>query len=201
MYYDFSFCNDISDYKKELQALDTIIGYRSVIVPNAVSMPFSFPLSKGRKIAANFDDIRFYSMFAAYETELKRYIDNILSFDPIDKTFFDFILNKKQTDLWYDACLYYIAFFYSNRLNSFDGPFPDEISRSLLTKNLKYLSSVIKNRLTFLFNENIEDNNSILLYEFPQAEQEFKKNSLIITNKYHDNLNLLFEDKLKIYGV
>jgi hypothetical protein len=201
LHYDFSFCNNISDFQNELKALDSLIGYNDIAVPNAVSMPFAFALSKGRRVQASFNDIRFYSMFIAYETDMKRFIDNILSFEPIDEKFFNFILNKKTKDYWYDACLYYIGFFFSNRLDSYDGPFPSIVDRNLLIKNLKYLPSVVKTRFSFLFNEEIKNNNSVLLYEFPSNDIDLKSGSVVITNKELKDCSLLFEDKLKIYGV
>ena len=202
MYYDFSFCADVSSYKKELDVLDYVFSHNGVFAPNSETMPFSFSLSKSRHIVGNFENLKLYSMFLAYETEMRRFFETILSFEPIDNNFISFISkNKKQKDPWYEACLYFIAAFYSDTINSFDGPYPENIDKDSMTKHLKRLQSVMKRKLTFTYNEPDAYQDYICFYEFPNDVEDLKKGSIIIDNKYHKNLDLLFEDKLKIYGV
>ena len=192
----------MSSYKKELGVLDYIFSHKSIFVPNAVTMPFSFSLARSRPVVANFEDLRLYSMFLAYETEMKRFFETILSFEPLDANFISFISkNKKQKDPWYDACLCFIASYYSEAINSFDGPYPEVIEKNLIAKHLKRLQSVIKTKLSFTFEEGGSYPNHIAFYEFPESIENLKKGSVVIDNKHHQDLDLLFEDKLKIYGV
>ena len=73
MYYDYSFCDDIQAYKKELEFLDNFITSKEIVAQNATTMPFCFSLSKSRKITALFSNLKCYYMFAAWETEKKSF--------------------------------------------------------------------------------------------------------------------------------
>ena len=59
--------------------------------------------------------------------------------------------------------------------------------------------SLTNNRLNLFFDKR-PDNDLINVIEFPQTEG-IPEGTIIITNKNYPQHNLLFEDKLKIYGV
>ena len=46
-----------------------------------------------------------------------------------------------------------------------------------------------------------EIKNKFNIYEFPNKLVDIQSNSIIITNRYLSDYKMLFEDKLKIYGV
>ena len=82
MYYDYSFCDDISLYKKELDFLDKTIPNINIVAQNATTMPFSFCLSKTRHVKALFSNLKCYYMFAAWETEKEKFLSSIDKYAP-----------------------------------------------------------------------------------------------------------------------
>lgn len=199
MYYPFSFCDSIQNYSNELRFLDENISHSKIVVPNARSMPFSFSLSKSRKINACFNDKKHLFMLLAFLEERNRFTNHLLNLIPFDENYLNFALNhKRKIDPWNEAIIMYTLNYFSNRLCSFDGPFPEDLNFDSLRMHLKNLSMVNKRRFDVSFEE---EPSGFKLYEFPSRDTEFEKGSVIVTNRIMNDCFLLFEDKLKIYGV
>ena len=185
MYYDFSFCDDISPYYKELEILADIIPTNSIVVPNAKSMPFSFALSKNKKVTACFEEKRYLFMLLAFAEEPRRFSAHLKTMVPFDESYLNFAMNNnRDIDPWNQAILFYSLHYFSKQLCSFDG-------------HIDKLSLVNKRRFNIKYQE---PTTGFKLYEFPQPDQELEAGSLVITNRIMNSLDLLFEDKLKIYG-
>ena len=75
MYYDYSFCDDISSYKKELDVLDNILPIRKLVVANSTSLPFSFALARDRKVDCYYNNVNCLLMMAAFTSERKRFFE------------------------------------------------------------------------------------------------------------------------------
>jgi hypothetical protein len=201
LYYNFSFCDDISKYKNEIHILDELLDNNPLIIPNATSMPFSFALSRSRKVNPYFQNKKYLFMLVGLLEEKKRFINNILAFIPFDNQFLNFCLNNKnKMNEWQQGLLFYIINYYSTSLCSFDGPFPEEPDFHTIKSHLMSLLTVGRRRFNINFGDD-SANDGTRLYEFPNNISDFRKGSLIITNKTLQNYELLFEDKLKIYGV
>lgn len=201
MYYDFSFCDNISSYSNEISALDSIIGNTNITVPNARSMPFSFALCRNRKITAIFNNPKYYIMMMAFCEERSNFFKSSLSFIPFDDNFLNFALNnKRKINPWQESILFFLLNYCSAPLMSFDGPYFKDITHDGLTKHFSRLARIHKRKFVIQHNEEPKEN-ELILHEFPNVDTKFREGSLIITNKILDNANLLFEDKLKIYGV
>ena len=199
MYYDFSFCDDITAYSNEMVALDNIIGNTAITVPDAKSMPF--PLCRNRKITAIFKNPKYYVMLSAFLEEQRAFFRSVGSCIPFDDNFLNFALNNtKKMNPWQETVLFYLLNYCSVPLMSFDGPYITNITKNNLNKHLSRLSRIHKRRFNLQYGEEPKEN-ELLLYEFPNRDINFREGSLIITNKIIENANLLFEDKLKIYGV
>jgi len=199
LYYPFSFCDSLRGYSNELRFLDENIPHSKIIVPNAKSMPFSFSLSKNRKINACFNDKKYLFMLLAFLEERDKFTNHLLSLIPFDDNYMNFALNhKRKIDPWNEAIVMYTLNYFSNQLCSFDGPFSENPDFDSLRQHLKSLSTVNKRRFDVSFEE---EPSGFKLYEFPDRDTKFQEGSLIITNRNINNCFLLFEDKLKIYGV
>ena len=186
-------------YYNELRFLDDNISHNKIIVPNARSMPFSFSLSKNRKINACFNDKKYLFMLLAFLEERDKFTNHLLRLIPFDENYLNFALNhKRKIDPWNEAIIMYTLNYFSNNLCSFDGPFSKNIDFDSLKRHLKNLSIVNKRRFDISFEE---EPSGFKLYEFPARDTIFDEGSLIITNRTMKNCFLLFEDKLKIYGV
>jgi hypothetical protein len=200
LYYDFSFCDDIASYESELNVLDSILPNRTLSVANSTSLPFSFALSKSRKVHCYYNNINYLLMMVAFTEERKRFFDAIKSMVPFDDGFLNFALNtQKKIDPWYRAVLDYFLNFYSKSLCSFDGPFLDNENPNLIREHISKILMFPKRKFELYYEQ--EPEGGILFYEMPNMDQKFRKNSIIITNRVLPDLDLLFEDKLKIYGV
>jgi len=200
LYYNYSFCDDITGYKNELDVLDSILPSRKLVVANSTSLPFSFALARDRKVDCYYNNVNYLLMMAAFTSERKRFFDTMRSMIPFDENFLNFALNnKKKIDPWYRAVLDYFLNFYSKSLCSFDGPFLENENPDIIKQHLKQIFMFPRRKFELYYNE--EPQGNILFYEMPNKEQEFRKNSIIITNRVIPHLDLLFEDKLKIYGV
>lgn len=200
MYHKYSFCDDVTHNKNELEFLDKALNCKHFVVRNATTMPFSFALSKNRKVTALFSNIKNFFMFAAWETEKDRFLKYISKYIPFDEDLFNFALhNKLDSSPWQQSHLQFILCFTSHGFCRFDGPFdkPDEL---LTRRHVSRLMATKNKNITAEYQIEIP-NESVNLYEFPTKGQEFLPNSFIITDKRIDDYNLLFEDKLKIYGV
>ena len=201
MYYDFSFCDDIRPYSKEISALDSIIGNNSFTIVGAKSMPFSFALCRNRKITAIFDNPKYYMMIMAFLEEQNDFFNSASSLVPFDDNFLNFALNNtKKINPWQESILFFLLNYYSVPLMSFDGPYLNKLGREDLIRHFSYLSRVHKRKFNVCYNEQPQKN-ELLLYEFPNKGISFRDGSLIVTNRNIESANLLFEDKLKIYGV
>lgn len=199
MYYDFSFCDDISPYYKELEILADIIPTNSIVVPNAKSMPFSFALSKNKKVTACFEEKRYLFMLLAFAEEPRRFSAHLKTMVPFDESYLNFAMNNnRDIDPWNQAILFYSLHYFSKQLCSFDGPFEEGFEFDLYLSHIDKLSLVNKRRFNIKYQE---PTTGFKLYEFPQPDQELEAGSLVITNRIMNSLDLLFEDKLKIYGV
>ena len=199
MYYDFSFCDDIRPYSKELEILSDLVPTNTIVVPNAKSMPFSFALSKNKKIVTCFEEKKYLFMFVAFLEEQQRFLHHLEALVPFDDNFLNFCLNNSRNiDPWNQAVLFYNLHYFSGRLCSFDGPFKEEKDFDLFANHLKSLRRINKRRFDLKFGE---PDAGFKLYEFPNPSINFENGSVVITNRAIPDLDLLFEDKLKIYGV
>jgi hypothetical protein len=203
LYYNYSFCDDITPYSKELKFLDNMITTNEIVIPNAKSLPFSFALSKGRKISVHYceNTIKYFYMLNAFITSKDRYLKHILSYIPFDDNFLNFCLNNNiRMNEWDQAVLFFILNHYSIPVHSFDGPYFGTGKDDKVKKHLSFLASVHKRKFNIVFNQLLEPNKTYL-YEFPNPDIDFESGSVVITNRIIPELDLLFEDKLKIYGV
>ena len=199
MYYPFSFCDSVQDYSNELHFLDENIAHNRIVVPNAKSMPFSFALSKSRKVNACFNDKKHLFMLLAFLEERERFTDHLLSLIPFDENYINFAMNNnREIDPWNQAIILYTLNFFSNQICSFDGPFPEEFEFDTLKQHLRRLSTVNKRRFNVSFEE---VKSGFKVYEFPDRDTDLEKGSLVVTNRIMSDCCLLFQDKLKIYGV
>ena len=197
MYYDFSFCNDIRPYENELKFLDSVLP-REFNVINAKSCPLTFALSRGRTTNIHFALEKYFYIFAAYTEQKQDFINGLLTFVPFKKDLLDFASrNYNEKNLWNVALSFYLANYFSNTIDSSDGPWPDDLDFKSFKKHLVNLN-LTNSHLKLFFNKE-PDLDLINVYEFPQSDK-FVEGSLIITNINYNNYNLLFEDKLKIYG-
>ena len=200
MYYNFSFCDNIQVYKNEIDFLDKLIGANKITVHNATTLPFAFALSNNRKLFANFNHMNLFFMFAAFETEKDRFLTHIKRYLPFDEEFINFALNREEEiDPWKEAIISYLLCYASTALCSFDGPF-DDVDFSLLKKHLNKISRCPTRNISCHYKE-VLPTDGINLFEFPESVNNLPSNSIIITNKSLNDKQLLFEDKLKIYGV
>jgi len=200
LYYNFSFCDNIKIYEKEISFLDNLIGANNITVHNATTLPFAFALSNSRKLFANFNQTSLFFMFCAFETEKDRFLTHIRRYLPFDEEFINFALNREVSiDPWKEAIVSYLLCFASTALCSFDGPFGD-VDESLLRQHLNKISRYPVRNLTCYYKESLPTG-GINLFEFPESINNIPTNSIIVTNKSYDDKQLLFEDKLKIYGV
>jgi len=199
LYYDYSFCDDISLYKKELDFLDKTIPNINIVAQNATTMPFSFCLSKTRHVKALFSNLKCYYMFAAWETEKEKFLSSIDKYAPFNDDLIQFALhNTLDIDPWEQSILQFILSYSSNGLCSFDGPY-NQFNPELYRKHLVKLMKTRNKNITSEYQ--IKAQGDLNIYEFPSKLIEFIPNSIIITNRYISGYKLLFEDKLKIYGV
>jgi hypothetical protein len=199
LYYNYSFCDDITPYFKELEILESIIPTNTIVLPNAKSMPFSFALSKSKRIVACFEERRYLFMLVAFLEEQRRFTQHLESLVPFDDTFLNFALNNsRDIDPWNQAILFYSLHYFSKQLCSFDGPFAEQNDFEKFVNHLKSIRAMNKRRFDVRFEESVD---GFKLYEFPNPGVCFEPNSIIITNRIIPELDLLFEDKLKIYGV
>ncbi len=199
MYHNFSFCDDIRPYSKELKVLSDLVPTNTVVIPRAKSLPFSFALSKSKRIVACFEEQKYLFMLVAFLEEQKRFLAHLETLVPFEENFINFALNNKRAiDPWNQAILFYNLHYFSKQLCSFDGPFEEEKDFDSFLEHLKSLRFVNKRRFDVKFNENVE---GFRVYEFPSPHEVFEPGSIVITNRTIPELSLLFEDKLKIYGV
>jgi hypothetical protein len=199
LYYNYSFCDDITPYSKELEILSSIIPTNRIVIPNAKSMPFSFALSKSKNIVACFEERKYLFMIVAFLEEQKRFLAHLNNLIPFDENFLNFAINnKKDIDPWNQAILFYNLHYFSKQLCSFDGPFEEKIDFDGFIKHIKSLRAINKRRFNVKFEEPTA---GFKLYEFPNPDIDFESGSVVITNRIIPELDLLFEDKLKIYGV
>lgn len=197
MYYDYSFCNNVSPYRKELEFLDSILP-REFNVISAKSCPLTFSLSCNRVANLYFGLEKYFYMFAAFTEQKQDFIDSLLAFVPFKKDLLEFSSrNYGEKNLWNIATSFYLANYFSVAVDSSDGPWPDDLDFKGFKKHLVKLS-LTSNRLNLFFDKN-PDSDIINVIEFPQKEK-ITEGTIVITNKNHSQLNLLFEDKLKIYG-
>lgn len=186
-------------YDSELRFLDSYCKKNKIIVRDATTMPLSFCLAKNRKVVSVFSTLKNYYMFAAFETERDRFIKNLKQMIPFEKDLLHFALNNETvSDPWKLALLQYYICYFSTSIGSYDGPFSD-LEFTKLNKTLSKLLSFPARNLDCQF-ESTNINDGINIYEFPH-NNNFLSNSVIITNRDILNGKLLFEDKLKIYGV
>ena len=198
MYYDYSFCNDINPYRKELEFLDSIIP-REFNVISAKSCPLAFSLSNNRVANLYFQLEKYFYIFAAFTEQKQDFIDSLQAFVPFKKDLLEFSSrNYGENNLWNIATSFYLANYFSVAIDSSDGPWPDDLDFKAFKKHLVRLS-LTSNRLNLFF-EKTPDNDFINIVEFPQT-LELPEGTIAITNKNFPQHNLLFEDKLKIYGV
>lgn len=199
MYYDYSFCDDIQAYKKELEFLDNFITSKEIVAQNATTMPFCFSLSKSRKITALFSNLKCYYMFAAWETEKEKFLSSIDRYAPFDDDLINFAShNTLDLDAWNQSVLQYILCYSSKGFCSFDGPF-EEYDNQAYRKHLVKLMRTRNKNIVAEYQKEIK--NKFNIYEFPNKLVDIQSNSIIITNRYLSDYKMLFEDKLKIYGV
>ena len=199
MYHSFSFCDDIRPYHKELEILDSIIPTNKIVVPDAKSMPFSFALSKGKRVVACFEEKKYLFMLVAFLEEQKRFLQHLEDLIPFDHNFINFSLNNKRNiDPWNQAILFYNLHYFSTQLCSFDGPFEEEKDFDSFLDHLRCLRATNKRRFDVKFKKT---DTGFKLYEFPNPDTIFEPGSVVVSNRAIPNLDLLFEDKLKIYGV
>ena len=138
-------------------------------------------------------------MLVAFLEERQRFLSHLGSIVPFDSDFINFALNNKRAiDPWNQAILFYSLNYFSARLCSFDGPFDEKMDFDLFLNHLKSLTAINKRRFDIKFEQSTA---GFKLYEFPSVDTDFENGSLVITNRVIPNLDLLFEDKLKIYGV
>lgn len=200
MYHKFSFCKNISGYEQELRFLNKILEpYGEINVLQATTIPFSFALSSNKIVNAYFEDKDYFHLWRCFIEAKDAFLNHLLYFRKIDPSFLNFCLNnKRKKDVWMKTLLFYIVNLYSNNLHSYDGPWIDDADINLLRSNILDLKTS-SNKSIRIFN--CEPNlNNVCIYEFP-VENDFLEGSIVITNKKMDNLHLLFEDKIKIYGV
>jgi hypothetical protein len=203
LYYNYSFCDDITPYSNELEFLDKMLTSNHLVIPNAKSLTFSFALSRSRKIEAHYCDktIKYFYMLLAFMTNKDKFFKHIISYIPFDDNFLNFCLNNNlKLNEWNQAVLFFILNYYSVPVHSFDGPYYGIEKNDKVKKHLSFLGSVPKRRFKIIFDQPIEPSKTYL-YEFPNTDVCFEPNSIIITNRIIPELDLLFEDKLKIYGV
>ena len=199
MYYDYSFCDNIQAYKKELEFLNDFVTSKEIVAQNATTMPFCFPLSKTRKITALFSNLKCFYMFAAWETEKEKFLSSIDKYAPFDDNLLNFASNNTlDIDPWDQSILQYVLSYSSKGFCSFDGPFND-FDNETYRKHLVKLMKTRNKNIIAEYQQKVE--NKFNIYEFPNKLVKFLPNSLIITNRYLEDYDLLFEDKLKIYGV
>jgi len=198
LYYDFSFCNDISPYENELRFLDSIVP-REFNVISAKSCPLTFSLSNNRIANLYFELEKYFYIFAAFTEQKQDFIDSLQTFIPFQKDLLEFSSrNYKEKNLWNIAASFYLANYFSSAIDSSDGPWPDDLDFKAFKKHLVKLS-LATNRLNIFFDKR-PDNDLINVIEFPQTEN-IPEGTIMITNKSYPQYDLLFEDKLKIYGV
>tara|TARA_B100002019_G_C21171613_1_gene548750 strand:+ start:254 stop:850 length:597 start_codon:yes stop_codon:yes gene_type:complete len=198
LYYDYSFCNDVNPYRKELEFLDSIVP-REFNVISAKSCPLTFSLSNNRIANLYFELEKYFYIFAAFTEQKQDFIDSLQAFVPFKKDLLEFSsTNYNEKNLWNIATSFYLANYFSAAVDSSDGPWPDDLDFKSFRKHLVKLS-LTNNRLNLFFDKR-PDNDLINVIEFPQTE-EIPEGTIIITNKNYPQHNLLFEDKLKIYGV
>tara|TARA_R110000822_G_scaffold131308_1_gene268277 strand:+ start:553 stop:1152 length:600 start_codon:yes stop_codon:yes gene_type:complete len=199
LYYTYSFCNDLAPYLKELEILHSIIPTNTIVIPNAKSMPFSFALSKSKRIITCFEERKYLFMLLAFLEEQQRFLRHLKTLVPFDENFLNFAMNNtKEIDPWNEAVLFYNLNYFSKQLCSFDGPFDEEQDFDSFQTHLSRLTRINKRRFDVKFEETPP---GFKLYEFPNPNTHFDAGSVVITNRIIPELDLLFEDKLKIYGV
>lgn len=199
MYHDYSFCDNVSFYKNELDFLDKTVPNTDIVIQKATTMPFSFCLSKSRQVTALFSNLKCYYMFAAWETEKEKFLSCVNKYAPFDNDLIQFALhNTLDIDAWDQSVLQFILSYSSNGLCCFDGPF-SEFDSEAYRKHLVKLMKTRNKNITAEYQ--VEKQGEFNIYEFPSKLIDFVPNSLIITNRYIEGCSLLFEDKLKIYGV
>jgi len=198
LYYDYSFCNNVSPYKKELEFVDSLLP-RDFNVISAKSCPLTFSLTKNRTANLYFDLEKYFYVFAAFTEQRHDFIDSLRAFVPFKKDLLEFSSrNYSERNLWNIATSFYLANYFSAAIDSSDGPWPDDLDFKEFKKHLVKLS-LTNNRLNLFFDEK-PNNDFINVIEFPQT-QELPEGTVVITNKNFSQYSLLFEDKLKIYGV
>lgn len=201
MHYNYSFCNDIRVHKAELKFLDLFLQNKNIIIPNAKSLPYSFSLSKDRNINAFFTNEKYFHMFNNYVQQKDKFLYYIKQFIPFDDNFLNFCLkNQTVQGVWNHSILFFLLNYYSNKIDSFDGPFEENVDFDSIKEHLKTLNIFNKRRLKIKLGQSTGVEGT-RLYEFPDPTTQFIKNSFVITDRTIPSLGLLFEDKLKIYGV
>ena len=122
-------------------------------------------------------------------------------FIPFDDNFLNFCLkNQTVQGVWNHSILFFLLNYYSNKIDSFDGPFEENVDFDTIKEHLKTLNIFNKRRLKIKLGQSTGVEGT-RLYEFPDPTTQFIKNSFVITDRTIPSLGLLFEDKLKIYGV
>ena len=199
MYYDYSFCDDVTPYSKELEFLDNMIPNTNIVAHKATTIPFSFCLSKSRHLTALFSNLKCYYMLAAWETEKEKFLSSINKYSPFNDDLIQFALNNTlDIDAWDQSILQFVLSYSSNGLCSFDGPY-NKFDSDAFRKHLVKLMRTRSKNITAEYQ--LEKQGEFNIYEFPSKLVDFLPNSVIITNRYIEGCDLLFEDKLKIYGV
>jgi hypothetical protein len=201
LHYNYSFCNDIGPYKAELKFLDLFLQDKNIIIPNAKALPYSFSLSKNRNINAFFTNEKYFHMFNNYLQQKDKFLHYIKQFIPFDDNFLNFCLkNQNVQGAWNRSILFFLLNYCSNKIDSFDGPFEENVDFDSINEHLKTLNVFNKRRLKIKLGQptGVEGTR---LYEFPDKNTQFIKNSFVITDRIIPSLGLIFEDKLKIYGV
>ena len=200
MYHKFSFCKNLSGYEQELDFLDKILKpYDQINTLQATTIPFSFALSADKIVNAYFVDKDYEHLLRCFLEAKDTFLNHLLHFRKVDENFLNFCLNnKRKKDVWMKTLLFYIINLYSNNLYSYDGPWFDKTDVSLLKSNILDLKMSSNKSIKIHKDETLLNN--VCLYEFPDVE-DFIEGSIVITNKKINNLHLLFENKVKIYGV
>ena len=201
MYYNFSLCDNLKAYDQELKFLDTMLhDYKELNILSAKSMSFGFALSLDRQINCFFDDDDYHELWKVFLKNKDRFLKHSLYFKNINQDFLTFCAyNKNKKSQWMKSLTFFIANVYSNNINSSDGPWFNTINDSTLRKHIIDLKTCNLHNINICTGE--IDHGIASIYDFPSEDTQLIPGSIVITNKVFNNLHLLFENKLKIYGV
>jgi len=174
--------------------------YNELNILTAKSMSFGFALSFNRHVNCYFDDNDYLELWKTFLKNKNKFLTHSLYFKNVNHDFLNFCAyNKNKKTHWMKNLTFFIANIYSNNINSSDGPWFNTVSDSMLRKHIIDLKTCNLDNINICTGDVDDEIPSI--YDFPSEDTELISGSIVITNKVFNNLHLLFENKLKIYGV